>query len=108
MDLIEKIFSLKKKLIDYLSPDSTNDTYRIDDSFEEKTINDMSINDYSILKDNIGKGANYSYNYKYNFDNKTFFNEKPIYESKIIKFNKEINVFPAKFIKNMKEQNKKK
>ena len=108
MDLIEKIFSLKKKIIDYLSPDSTNDTYRIDDSYEEKTINDMSLNDYSILKDNISKGGNYSYNYNYKFDNKTFFNDKHLYESKIIKINKEINVFPAKFIKNMKEQNKKK
>ena len=110
MDIIEKIFSLKKKLIDYLNPDSTNDTYHIDESFEEKTINDMSLNDYSIFKDNIDKGVSYNYNYNYNFDNKTFFNEKPLYESKIIKIkpNKEINVFSAKFIKNMKGQNNKK
>ena len=106
MDLIEKIISLQKRINDFLNPDSTNDTYRMDDSFEEKTINDMSLNDYSILKDTIGIEANYSYNYN---NKKHNYNGQPLYESKIIKIKpNEINIFNAKFIKNMKEKNAKK
>lgn len=101
MDLIEKIISLQKLKNNFLNPDSTNDTYRIEDSLEEKTINDMSINDFSLLKDTPGIGGlggvegiegigiNNSYN------NISPFNE----EIKIKKIKHEISIFPAKFIK---------
>ena len=104
MDLIEKILSLRKKIIDYLNPDSTNDTYHLEESFEEKTINDISLNDYPIYKDSKNKGVSKSSND--NFDNKTFINEILLYESKIIAIKP--NVFSAKFIKYMKEQSNKK
>ena len=81
MNLIGKIILMHKKMNDFLNPDSTpNETYYIDDSFEEQTINDISFNDYSILRDTIGVGVNYSYNF-----NKTYCNEDSLYESKIIK-----------------------
>ena len=100
---IEKIILLKKRMNDFLNPDSTtNDTYRhFDDSLEEQTINDMSFNDYSILKDTIGVSVNQNYN----FNNNHFFKEPPLYESKIIKIKpNEVNMFSAKFIKTMKDK----
>ena len=99
MDFIEKIILLQKQLYDLMKRESTaNDSYHIDESFEEKTIKDMSFNDYSILKDTIG--ANYNYN-------KAFFNEEAIYENKIIKIKpNEINMFTAKFLSNIKEKKK--
>jgi hypothetical protein len=99
MDFIEKIILLQKQLNDLVKRESTaNDSYHIDESFEEKTIKDMSFNDYSIIKDTIG--ANYNYN-------KAFFNEEAIYENKIIKIKpNEINMFTAKFLSNIKEKKK--
>ena len=99
MDIIEKIILLQKRLNDFVNPDSTaNDTNSIDESFEERTIKDMSFNDYSIIKETIG--VNYSYNF-----NKAYFNENDMYENKIIKVKpNEINMFTAKFINNMKDK----
>ena len=99
MDMIEKIILLQKRINDFLNQDSTaNDTNSIDESFEERTIKDMSFNDYSIIKDTIG--VNYSYNF-----NKAYFNENDMYENKIIKVKpNEINMFTAKFINNMKDK----
>ena len=105
MELIEKILFLQKRINELLNHDIvTNDTNRADDSFEEQTINDISFNEFSLIKDikdSIGIGVNYSYN----FNNKDYFKEKPLYENKIIKIKpNEINVFPAKFIKSMKDK----
>ena len=99
MDIIEKIILLQKRLNDFVNPDSTaNDTNSLDESFEERTIKDMSFNDYSIIKETIG--VNYSYNF-----NKAYFNENNMYENKIIKVKpNEINMFTAKFINNMKDK----
>ena len=102
MELIEKILFLKKKLNDKLNPDLIkHEVYNMDDSFEEKTINDLSFNDFSIYKDNLGIGNNMNKkvnNKIYKKNNNTFI------ESKIIKMNKhQINFFKAKFIKNVTE-----
>ena len=105
MGFIEKIILLKKRMVDSLNPESTtNDTYRLfDDSLEEQTINDMSFNDYSILRETIGVGSNHSYN----FSNNEYFKEQPLYESKIIKIKpNEVNMFSAKFIKSMNDNKK--
>ena len=94
MDLIGKIILMQKKINDFLNPDSTSiETYHIDDSFEEQTINDISFNDYSILRDTIGVGVNYNYNF-----NKTYCNEGSLYESKIIKIKpNEANIFNSRY-----------
>ena len=92
MQLIEKIIFLQKILNDFLNPESTNDTYTVNDSFEEQTIKDLSFNDNSIIKDSIGLGKN--------FNNKALFNDEALYESKIIKIKpKDANIFIKKFIK---------
>ena len=102
MELIEKILFLKKKLNDKLNPDLIkHEVYNMDDSFEEKTINDLSFNDFSIYKDNLGIGNNMNKkvnNKIYKKNNNTFI------ESKIIKMNKhQSNFFKARFIKNVTE-----
>ena len=104
MDLIEKIILLRKRLNDFLNPDSTTyETYHMDESFEEQTINDNSLNDYSILKDTIFIRTNY-----HNF-NKNIGNEESLYASKIIKINSnEENIFNSKYIKNIKDKKSKK
>ena len=93
MDIIEKIILLQKRLNDFVNPDSTaNDTYILDESIEERTIKDMSFNDYSIIKDT--DGVNYDYDF-----NKAYYKEKDIYENKIHKVKaNEISMFTAKFI----------
>ena len=98
MDIIEKIILLQKRLNDFVNPDSTaNDTYILDESIEERTIKNISFNDYSIIKDtNV-------VNYDYNF-NKSYCNEEGIYGNKILKVKpNEIIMFTAKFINNMKD-----
>ena len=46
MELIEKILFLKKKLGEKMKQDLTkNDIYNLDETLEEKTINDISFND---------------------------------------------------------------
>jgi hypothetical protein len=104
MDIIEKIILLQKQLYDLMKRESTaNDSYHIDESFEEKTIKDMSFNDYSILRETIGVGSNHSYN----SSNNEYFKEQPLYESKIIKIKpNEVNMFSAKFIKSMNDNKK--
>ena len=104
MDLIGKIILIQKKMNDFLYPDSTSiETYHIDDSFEEQTINDISFNDYSILRDTIGVGVNYNYNF-----NKTYCNEDSLYESKIIKIKQnEANIFNSRYLKNIKNKKSK-
>ena len=102
MGLIEKIILIQKKMNDFLNPDSTtNDTYFIDESFEEQTIKDLSVNDYSLVRDTIG--VNYQYD---TFRiNKALFNNDEIYESKIIKIKpNQVNLFSAKFLKTIKEK----
>lgn len=101
--LIEKIIFLKKCISDIINPYSNNnETYFIDESFEEQTIKDISFNDYSIVKETIG--SNYISNNNFNI-NKAFFNEEALYENKNIKIQpKEINIFTAKFINTVKEK----
>ena len=107
MDLIEKIILLRKKMKDFLNPDSTTNetyTYGVDDSFEEQTINDISLNDFSFLKDTIGVGVNFSYN----FNKKSFSKEESLFESKIIKMKpNEANLFNVKLIKNINDKKSK-
>ena len=95
MEYIDKIFSLKKILNELLisnKNDINNETHNFDDSFEDKTINDMSFNDYNNLKDTIILGNGVGKNIKVN-------NNNFVFESKIIKMNKhQINFFKAKFI----------
>ena len=101
MDLIEKIMLLQKRLYDFLNPESTNDTYLNDDSYEEQTIKDMSLNEFSIKNSEIEIEVNYSYNFNCK---KPFFNDKSPYESKIIKINpNEVNNFYGRLIKNEKD-----
>ena len=106
MELIEKILFLRKKYNDFLKPDSTtNDTHHLDDSLEEQTINDMSLNDFSIMRETINAGINCGYHY----NNTTYsnFKEDSLYGNKIIKIKpNEISKFTAKFIKNNKRQKK--
>ena len=94
MEYIDKIFSLKKILNELLisnKNDINNETHNFDDSFEDKTINDMSFNDYNNLKDTIILGNGVGKNIKVN-------NNNFVFESKIIKMNKhQINFFKAKF-----------
>ena len=93
MDIIEKIILLQKRLNDFVNPDSTaNDTYILDESIEERTIKDISFNDYSIIKDTN------EVNYDYDF-NKAYYNEEDIYKKNIHKVKpNEISMFTAKFI----------
>ena len=95
MEYIDKIFSLKKILNELLisnKNDINNETHNFDDSFEDKTINDMSFNDYNNLKDTIILGNGVEKKIKVN-------NNNFVFESKIIKMNKhQINFFKAKFI----------
>lgn len=95
MEYIDKIFSLKKILNELLisnKNDINNETHNFDDSFEDKTINDMSFNDYNNLKDTIILGNGVENKIKVN-------NNNFVFESKIIKMNKhQINFFKAKFI----------
>jgi hypothetical protein len=100
MELIEKIFSLRKKLDEKMKQDLTkNDIYNLEDTLEEKTINDVSFYDYSILRDNYGKGMNII-NIR-NINNKI--NGKNFIENKIIKVNKhQINFFKAELINKVK------
>ena len=95
MEYIDKIFSLKKILNELLisnKNDINNEAHNFDDSFEDKTINDMSFNDYNNLKDTIILGNGVEKNIKVN-------NNNFVFESKIIKMNKhQINFFKAKFI----------
>ena len=95
MEYIDKIFSLKKILNELLisnKNDINNEIHNFDDSFEDKTINDMSFNDYNNLKDTIILGNGVGKNIKVN-------NNNFVFESKIIKMNKhQINFFKAKFI----------
>ena len=95
MEYIDKIFSLKKILNELLisnKNDINNETHNFDDSFEDKTINVMSFNDYNNLKDTIILGNGVEKNIKVN-------NNNFVFESKIIKMNKhQINFFKAKFI----------
>ena len=95
MEYIDKIFSLIKILNELLilnKNDINNETHNFDDSFEDKTINDMSFNDYNNLKDTIILGNGVEKNIKVN-------NNNFVFESKIIKMNKhQINFFKAKFI----------
>ena len=102
MELIEKILFLRKKLNDKLNTDLINrdNNINFDDSFEEKTINDVSFNDYSILKDTIKMGTNLI---NINLNNKK--NNNIFTENKIIKMNKQINFFKAKFINNINVKN---
>ena len=97
--LIEQIILIKKKLKDSMSPYSTtNETYNynLDDSVEDLTINDVSLNDCSCLKDNIG--INYNFNIKSNMLCK----DESFYENKIIRINpKEINKFTNKILRNI-------
>ena len=103
MEYIEKILLMKKKLNELLLPnknDTYNEIHNYEDSFEDKTINDMSFNEYSNLKDTIILGNNSGNKYKVNDNNFVF-------ESKIIKMNKhQINFFKAKFIDNFKKKEK--
>ena len=103
MEYIEKILLLKKKLNELLLPNKSetfNETHNLDDSFEDKTINDMSFNEYSNLKDTIILGNNSGNKYKVNDNNF-------IFESKIIKMKKhQINFFKAKFIDNCSKKDK--
>ena len=100
MELIEKIFSLRKKLGEKMKQDLTkNDIYNLEDTLEEKTINDVSFYDYSILRDNYSKGMNII-NIR-NINNKI--NGKNFIENKIIKVNKhQINFFKAELINKVK------
>jgi len=103
MEYIEKILLLKKKLNELLLPNKSetfNETHNLEDSFEDKTINDMSFNEYSNLKDTIILGNNSGNKYKVNDNNF-------IFESKIIKMKKhQINFFKAKFIDNFSKKDK--
>ena len=106
LHLIEKILLLKKYISDITKPYSdTNETYFIDESFEEQTIKDISF-DYSIVREKIG--PNYLSNRNCNI-NKAFFNEEALYENKNTKIEpKKINLFTAKFINTDKEKRHKK
>jgi len=99
MEIIEKILFLKKKLNDIFEPNSArNDVYNLDDSLEEKTINDVSFNDYSILKDTFNKGVNII-----NINNINKIKGKNFIENKIIKMNKhQINFFKTELINKVK------
>ena len=75
MEYIDKIFSLKKILNELLisnKNDINNETHNFDDSFEDKTINDMSFNDYNNLKDTIILGNGVGKNIKVNNNNFLF------------------------------------
>ena len=100
MELIEKIIFFKKKLDEKMKQDLTkNDIYNLEDTLEEKTINDVSFYDYSILRDNYSKGMNII-NIR-NINNKI--NGKNFIENKIIKVNKhQINFFKAELINKVK------
>ena len=98
MEIIEKILFLKKKINELFYPDKS-DNFNLEDSLEDKTINDISFNDFSNLKDTLTIGGNYIENNKKNINNMN--------ENKIIKMNKlQINFFKANFIKNRKGNNK--
>ena len=101
MEYIEKILFLKKKLKDLFilnKSDTFNETHNYEESFEEKTINDMSFSEFNNLKDTIILGNNSGHKYKVNDNNFVF-------ESKIIKMNKhQINFFKAKFIDNFSKK----
>lgn len=101
--LIENILFLKK----YINDNSnTNETYYIDESFEEQTIKDISFNDYSLIKETIG--SNYISSNNFNI-NKVFFNEETLIENKNTNIQpKQINLFKAKFINTVKEKKHKK
>ena len=96
MELIEKILYLKKKLKDKLKPDiNKNDNFNLDDTLEEKTINNISYHELSNLKDTINNNLNNTKNIK--------INNKNVIEGKIIKMSKQqINFFKAKFISNVR------
>ena len=96
MELIEKILYLKKKLKDKLKPDiNKNDNYNLDDTLEEKTINNISYHELSNLKDTINNNLKNTKNIK--------INNKNVIEGKIIKMSKQqINFFKAKFISNVR------
>ena len=102
MELIEKILLLRTKLYDKLNPDNNiHDAYNLDDSLEEKTINDVSFNDFSIIKDNTAMIRNIKGNV-YNITNKL--NNNVFVENKIIKMDKhQINFFKAKLINNVRK-----
>ena len=98
LELIERILFLKKKLNDLNSKktDINNETHLLDDSFEEKTINDVSFNDFNNLRETMLMGNN--------FGNLSFLKDNNFIENKIIKMNKhQINFFKAKFFQNGKE-----
>ena len=98
LELIAKILFLKKKLndLDSKKTDINNETHLLDDSFEEKTINDVSFNDFNNLRETMLMGSN--------LGNLNIINDKNIAENKIIKMNKhQINFFKAKFFQNGKE-----
>ena len=98
MEIIEKILFLKKKIKELFYPDKS-DNFNLEDSLEDKTINDISFNDFSNLKDTLTIGGNYIGNNQKNINNMN--------ENKIIKMNKlQINFFKANFIKNRKGNNK--
>ena len=96
MELIEKILYLKKKLKDKLKPDiNKNDNFNLDDTLEEKTINNISYHELSNLKDTINNNLKNTKNIK--------INNKNVIEGKIIKMSKQqINFFKAKFISNVR------
>ena len=105
--LIEKIIFFKKYISDSKNPYSyPNESYFIDESFEEQTIKDISFNDYSLVKETIS--SNYMSSNNFNI-NKAFFNEEALYENKNSKIQpKKINLFKAKFINTVKEKKNKK
>ena len=96
MELIEKILYLKKKLKDKLKPDiNKNDNFNLDDTLEEKTINNISYHELSNFKDTINNNLKNTKNIK--------INNKNVIEGKIIKMSKQqINFFKAKFISNVR------
>ena len=101
MELIEKILFLRKKLNDKKNADLINkdNNLSLDDSLEDKTINDVSFNDYSILKDTLKLGMNLINININNTKNNNKINKQIFTENKIIKMNKQqINFFKAKFI----------
>ena len=94
MEIIDTILYLKKKINDKLKFDLTKSNINnLDDSLDEKTIKDISFNDYS--KDNYSRRVNLINNVKINGKNPN--------ENKIIKINKQkINFFKGTFINNAK------
>ena len=81
---------------DKLKPDiNKNDNFNLDDTLEEKTINNISYHELSNLKDTINNNLNNTKNIK--------INNKNVIEGKIIKMSKQqINFFKAKFISNVR------